>query len=253
MKFKVTPEDIVENPANKSALSIIKKKKLKKFSPVLLGLGDVSQESEQIEAICCIVDLAGFTKFCSQVDPYLAIPELLHGFLEWIYKEILDESIKDRFPQGATLYTDLPMMSKFLGDGVLFLWDVKKWPQFKIINLIAVMNNIRIHYKSKFYPEILKRTSCPPAVLRCGIARGHVYSVGDGNDFVGPCINIASRLQKYGKFTFAVAQRGVPKLDENYILISGAIRGVSDGENIYVLRREFEKLEKEERAKYKVL
>jgi hypothetical protein len=77
--------------------------------------------------------------------------------------------------------------------------------------------------------------------------------VGDGNDFVGPCINIASRLQKYGKFTFAVSQRGIPKLNENYVLISGAVRGVSDGENIYVLRWEYNKLEKEDKARYKVL
>lgn len=253
MKFRILPRDIIKSSANKTSLPLIRKRKLKKFSPALLGLGDVSQDAEQVEAICCIVDLAGFTRFCSQVDPYLIIPELLHGFLDWIYREILEESIKDKFPEGATLYTDLPMMSKFMGDGVLFLWDVKKWPHVKISNLIAVMNNIRIHYRKDFYPNALKQMPCPPKTLRCGIARGHVYSVGDGNDFVGPCINIASRLQKYGKFTFAVSQRGIPKLDENYILISGAIRGVSDGENIYVLRREYDKLEEGDKAKYKVL
>src|SRR4029077_11901818 len=48
----------------------------------------------------------------------------------------------------------------------------------------------------------------PPPVLRCGIARGTVFCVGDGEDYVGSCINMAARLQRLQGISFAFNRRG---------------------------------------------
>ena len=46
-----------------------------------------------------------------------------------------------------------------------------------------------------------------PLKLRCGIARGQIMSIGDASLFVGPCINVAARLQKLGKFSLPFKKR----------------------------------------------
>ncbi len=53
-----------------------------KFNAGLLGLGDISLRSTQVEALAAIFDLSGFTIFCGQVDPHLAVPEYLSQFLD---------------------------------------------------------------------------------------------------------------------------------------------------------------------------
>jgi len=84
-----------------------------------------------------------------------------------------------------------------------------------------------------------------------------VVSVGDGRDFVGACINVSSRIQKLGHFSFAFSRRGFA-LDKcfsseranSYQLIKTPIRGVGDEELVYVSRGELEALSPEERKKY---
>ena len=49
----------------------------------------------------------------------------------------------------------------------------------------------------------------PPPVLRCGLARGTVFSVDNRNDFVGSRINPASSLQKLPGIAFAFNRRGI--------------------------------------------
>ena len=49
----------------------------------------------------------------------------------------------------------------------------------------------------------------PPPVLRCGLARGTVFSVGNRSDFVGSCINMAARLQGQSQGDDIVLSRAV--------------------------------------------
>jgi hypothetical protein len=89
-----------------------------------------------------------------------------------------------------------------------------------------------------------------PAVLRCGVARGTVYSVGDGNDFFGACITLAARLQWLSGVTFSFHQRGFNLegvdrhdwLKREIILTRVAIPGFDRRELIALLKTEWEAL-----------
>ena len=83
---------------------------------------------------------------------------------------------------GYYLYTAPPFLSKFLGDGILFLWDTKNLTDIEICNSIGILKDICTNYNKSFYPEITKKMVSAPSKLRCGIAERNVFSVGDGND-----------------------------------------------------------------------
>jgi len=79
-------------------------------------------------------------------------------------------------------------------------------------------------------------------------------SVGEGKDFVGPCINMAARLQKLGSLSFVVSRRGIdpdkcfPQKKEGFVIKKIHIRGIGTEEPVIVLKEEFDSLTKEERA-----
>jgi class 3 adenylate cyclase len=89
--------------------------------------------------------------------------------------------------------------------------------------------------------------------LRCGIARGQIISIGDGNDYVGSCINLASRLQKLSQLTFAISRRGFDLSEEKYkpwkyfVLKKVELRGIGKEELVYVKEHEFDALRAAER------
>jgi len=123
-KFDET--DKIRIKDNDKPVNIIKKAVVDGFNQDILGLGNIETKSKQINALSVIFDLEGFTNFCKQIDPHLAVPEYLSEFLSWIFKEIKNEAIDKTFDQGYKLWSDLPFLSKYLGDGVLFLWDTEK-------------------------------------------------------------------------------------------------------------------------------
>lgn len=228
------------------------------FNANLLGLGVLNQASIRTEAICAIFDLSGFTNFCRQSDPHLVVPEYLSKFIDWLLKAIKDNAKKSNDENGTLLYYELPFMAKFLGDGVMFLWDTKDLTPTFSCNIIVGLDDITTLYKRDFLPEIRKEVSEPPSFLRCGISRGSVFSVGDGNDFVGPCINMAARLQKLSDLTFVWGRRGFhpetamhEKPLKNYILKKTAIRGAGENELVYLKRQEFENLSEDQKIFFK--
>lgn len=227
------------------------------FNTDVLGLGNISQRSKSIEAIAAIYDLSGFTNFCSQVDPQLAVPRYLSSFLDWLFKEIRDKSGVRSFKDGVELYSDLPFLAKFTGDGVLFLWDTDGMDKIAVCNVVGILNTIRRIYKEEFYPTIRKSVVDPPPILRCGVAQGRVLSVGNGQDYVGPCINIASRLQKLGSLTFSFSIKGFDMdsfnvtITKQFIIKKVTLRGIGTYELIGVLKDELDALDKEERAQFK--
>jgi hypothetical protein len=52
------------------------------FRADLLGLGNISA-GQTTEALVAIFDLGGFTSFCDQRDPHLAVPDFLEKFFAW--------------------------------------------------------------------------------------------------------------------------------------------------------------------------
>jgi class 3 adenylate cyclase len=232
----------------------LRQEALDRFGLGVLDLGDLSTPSKAVEAICAIFDLGGFTDFCRQVDPHLAVPVFMRTFLDWLFNQLKVESIRSKVEGGAAVWTEMPFFAKFMGDGALILWNSDEMAsEMGIANVAVGMNNICSHYTETFLPAIRKLVVRPPAVLRCGVARGRVYSVGRGRDFVGPCINIAARLQKLAPdLTFAFSTRGFDMSQhparDYYVIKKVAIRGIGEEELVYVDKQEFAKLPKAQRS-----
>jgi class 3 adenylate cyclase len=235
---------------------------LNQFNVDLLNIGDLRAPSKTIEVLSVSFDLEGFTIFTKQVDPHLTIPNFISDFFNWLFNNI-KHAIRDH-EQENTLWAELPFFSKFMGDGVLFLWkiDLDKIAQIEkhlrseqlqkllqefLSNIITSMYDLCRGYKHFLKAESTNYVE-PPTKLRCGIARGSVYPIGNGLDFVGPCINISSRLQKMGDLSFAFSARGIdlnafhPSYSPVFIKKKVGIRGIGDNELIYISREEFEKL-----------
>jgi len=252
---KIVP---VEGEQRSIKLLMLSGEQFDSFDPDVLGLGDISSRSTQVEALAAIFDLSGFTKFCSQVDPHLAVPEYLSRLLDWLFAEIKKGFLKESQGEERILWASLPFLAKFLGDGVLFLWDTKNMGGAEICNVITSLWEICSNYVQEFYPMVRKVVTQPPKVLRCGMSRGLVFSVGNGEDYVGPCINIAARLQKLSSLTFCFSRRGFDvekhmpeETAEKYALKSVSLRGIGEDELVWVRKEEFDGLQDEEKALFR--
>lgn len=254
-KFITQPKDFIKIKKGSEIVTVISKEKFDSFNQDILGLGEIGAKSNQINAISVLFDLEGFTDFCKQIDPHLAVPEYLSEFLKWLFEQVRKELIENTYPEGYDTYSELPFLAKFMGDGILFLWNTDNLDDSQIMNIVFSMYEICRKYKSAFYKNITKKIVSPPSKLRCGIARGAIYSIGNGNDFVGPCINMSARLQKLNSLTFAFSRRGLnPEINKSYaphfVTKLSDIRGIGSNELVCILKNEFDKLDKLNKDKF---
>lgn len=233
----------------------VRRERWNEFSSCVLGLGDIGAIAVEKKVMCAFFDLDGFTRFCTRDAD---LPFFLNSYLDWFFNQILEKTkIKEvkESPEGVAVYHDLPFFFKFLGDGLMILWDVsnidlaKKNAAKTLGNIIISSFEITDNYSNEFLPEVRRRVGNPPAKLRCGIAKGSVYSVGNGNgqDYVGTCINLASRLQKLPGITFAfsndgiLSDKGIPLEpfdigEQRFMEKRVDVRGIGENELISVLR-----------------
>jgi len=255
--FKIDPTLYV-GKRKKDFTITLQKPAFELFNPAVLGLGDITQESRTVAAIAAFFDLQGFTNFSKQIDSHLSIPLFLNEFLEWIFSAIRSESQRQIEEDVVRLWHDLPFLAKFMGDGVLFLWNTEFMGSIAQHNLIRSLYNICTQYETAFYPSMRRKVVDPPLRLRCGVAKGSVFSVGNGEDYVGPCINMAARLQKLFGLSFAFARRGFdpesgwkPEQLKKWVLKVASIRGIGEAELIYTPAEVFEALEAAERENFR--
>ena len=239
----------------------LRKSVFEQFGPSMLGLEDILANKETFEALAVIVDLKDFTVFCDQRDPHLVVPQFVKTFLEWLFDRVRAELLIEEAGNNVILWSHLPFFGKFLGDGVLLLWDVTEMGGDAKISIVESFDIICTDYETKFLPSLKQHISTPPSKLRCGMAQGQVTSIADGRDFVGLCINIASRLQKLadGSFSFAFTQKGLEPEEgtvwhesRDFRLIKIPIRGIFKDELVYVPNSEFRKLSKNLRRAYRL-
>lgn len=162
----------------------------KEFNSSFLELGDISRHGRSTDALAAIFDLQGFTSFCDQRDAHLEVPRYIVSFIGWLFESISKGALKEKnrvkLVQGNQLglWFELPFFAKFLGDGVLFLWNAEtlsskaKWDL--VSSIIVICND----YRTEFLPDNRREFTNPPPNLRCGIARGQVTAIGDEKDFV---------------------------------------------------------------------
>jgi hypothetical protein len=237
------------NSVRESADRTVDNSTMNQFNPSMLDLGDISAPCHEIEAVAAVFDLTGFTSFCNQVDAYLAIPRFLNDFLGWFFNAIRDTITEQDYGERSVLWAELPIMVKFLGDGLIILWDARDMTEEQICRLAGSFYLICRAYKEEFYPHICTAVNKPPAILRCGVARGKVFSVGNDREFVGHCINNASRLSRLGALNFCFPHSGFrvteympEEFREYFIPKMVSIRGVGENEMIWIAREEFERL-----------
>jgi hypothetical protein len=226
-----------------------------RFNAGILGLGDVSREGKHFDTLAAFFDLEGFTSFCNQTDPQLVIPEYLDQLLHWLFFRLTSVFVKEQHKDTVVLWGKFPFFAKFLGDGILFLWDTSGLGSASMGNIVVNLERVCRAYVEEFLPEMSKSLSKVPARLRCGIARGEVIAIGGGKDFVGSCINVASRLQKVGQLSFVFARKGLnpedcfsSKWQSEFSAKQIRISGIDHEETVLILRKEFEGLTEEEKS-----
>jgi len=238
---------------------VLKKDAFNAFNSSLLGLGELKKESSSTDAIAAIFDLQGFTNFCKQIEPHLSVPLFLSEFLGWLMEALKLEMKRHTYKKGILLWSPLPFLVKFMGDGLLVLWDVSSVEAVKRRNIVVSASIICDNYEKEFLPTIRSKVVEPPPKLRCGLARGTVFSVGDGNDYVGSCINMAARLQKMPGVTFAFNRRGFEFenvsadgfFGGDIIIKQVSIRGIGENELVGILKSEFKSMKAYDRKRYR--
>jgi class 3 adenylate cyclase len=248
-KYTFRPDWMVTRTHEGQERTLIGPKALAEFSPKLLGLGDLTVKAKELEVICAFLDLSGFTNFCKQVDPYLVIPKFLNDLMNFIFNKIMEETINETHDGAFTFYHPLPFFLKFMGDGLMVLWDTEGMTELSIANILFSMRNLCANYAKEFHPKCKARYVDTPQRLRVGLARGHAYSIGNGDDYVGACINIAARLQKFGGFVAAKRGIGLDEAQIDHALTKVVnIRGIGARELVYIFKTDFESLSAEEQA-----
>jgi len=239
----------ISTSSKKAAKRMLSYDAVKKFNPSMLELGDISKPCQEIEAITAVFDLSGFTRFCNQVDSYLTIPRFFNEFLEWFFGIVREKLTEREHGKRVSVWAEFPILAKFLGDGLLLLWNAQTLTEAKICRLIAILYDICYAYKHEFYPKMKMVVNKPPNVLRCGVARGKVFSVGNGKDYVGHCINNATRLSQVGNLSFCFPHSGFQVQEHMPVEYSDlfvpkyvSIRGVGDHELVWVVKEEFNRL-----------
>ncbi|MFT3911500.1 MAG: hypothetical protein QM737_18900 [Ferruginibacter sp.] len=253
-KYKLSPQDYKKVKIDEELIDLLNKKKWDEFNLSILGMGNLAEKSRVVSGIAAFFDLEGFTNFCKQIDPQLSVPVFLKKFLNWFFEKIKDETKEAEHLEGIQTWHDLPILTKFLGDGLLVIWDIDQLDDIGQCNIITSCKKICSAYESEFYQVIKKKVSDAPMKLRCGVAKGNVFSVGDGNDYIGPCINYASRLQKLPGITFAFSERGFDIEQswgdfqlKQWIVKKIKVRGIGDSELVYILKSNFESMSTEDK------
>jgi class 3 adenylate cyclase len=257
--YNVQDSDYVIAEVDGRKRRLLKREAFERFNPPLLGLGELTTGAAATDAIAAVFDLSGFTSFCKQIEPHLSVPVFLNLFLDWLMNQIRSEMVYKEYDAGVLLLGPLPFFVKFMGDGLLVLWDVSRPDENARRNIIVTGREICLRYTRDFCPLIANKVTEAPSILRCGLARGTIYSVGNGNDFVGSCINMAARIQKLPGTTFAFNRRGI-KIDDHdaddffksrIAIKKMPIRGIGDNELVCILKSEFDAMNEEDRRHYR--
>ena len=236
----------------------VTKSEFNSFDPSVLGLGNIGATSQPTDAIAAVFDLQGFTNFCKQIEPHLSVPSYLNSFLTWLMKQLREEMRRCDSGDNVVLFCPLPFFVKFLGDGLLVLWDCTSMNMTAQLNILVSVSEICDKYGREFLRSLRSKVVEPPTALRCGVARGTVFSIGDGKDFVGSCINMAARLQKLPGVSFVFNRRGFDIearkdafFTKTICIRQAAIRGIGDHELIGLLTLDLGSMAAADRKLYK--
>jgi len=208
--------------------------------------------NDLVRIIVVILDLEGFTNFfdSASVNKNIVVASYVNSFLCWVNYRLDREVNKGRLPER-------PRLSKFLGDGLLYIWEVEKQrlTSRRILDLINFFYNLtrgKDCYEEEFLPKFMNKLgqnwSCDyPKHLRASISLGHAVKYvqrGRSMDYVSECINIASRLLKINPEVYFMAHAdvyiGPEMLNQGYVKKKiPNIRGIGKPIVVYIDKEDF--------------
>ena len=231
------------------------------------------EDNDQKHGFVMVFDLEGFTQFANQsgVDDYH-----ITEYLNIVFKSIdvclfggepfwaeYDDPTWESF--GRIERFAKPTQVKFMGDGALYLWTRPfSNSDFKLEFILCLMN--RLASLKQDFGNVVELCSDEiqafnvPERLRFGFASGTVYELSgqilaakSQKEYVGSCINLASRLQNYcpelgfiASARLAIAKSALDK--QGYMIVSAKkIRGFQR-EKVIVIRDEYESLSSSTKA-----
>ena len=207
--------------------------------------------SDLVEIMVAYFDLEGFTNFfnSTSVVRYTIVPAFINAFLIWL-NHCFGES-----------YLPMPKYSKFLGDGVLLIWETKNQPVLKGVLKAEFMdfcwNMVRGQkesYENEFLPELLRkirslRTYEYPKRLRISLSLGHAVKCGQGKstEYLSECINVASRIIDYEPELYFIAHSSLVTDEElwgkRYVLkLLPGVKGIDKPISVYIYESDFKSL-----------
>lgn len=160
-------------------------------------------------AIVLIYDLEGFSRFFNQPDVQDYVPKFLNH-ISAVFQTILLGGVaywrKSRKESYELTRLSAPIHEKFLGDGALYVLTppgaVGSFTDEFVVYLCNRLWNLQNNFE-----RVLRRAADEvpvfelPKRIRFGLASGTVYELTcrrtARKEYIGFCINLASRLQKY--------------------------------------------------------
>lgn len=207
--------------------------------------------SDLVEIVVALFDLEGFTNFFNRasVIRYHIVPTFINAFLSWLNYSFSNSC----FP--------MPNHSKFLGDGVLLIWETENQSLLKGVLKAELMNfcwnmvrGQKESYEKEFLPQLKRkirpiRTCECPKHLRVSLSLGHAvkYVQGELNEYVSECINVASRIIDYNPELYFVAHSNLVINEEDlkgkYVQkLLRQVKGIDKSIYVYIDKDDFDHL-----------
>lgn len=207
--------------------------------------------------LAVIFDLQGFSKFVNQPDVHDFVPRYLNTVIASVETCIFGgDAYWLKAPESYQPMFMLPVHRKFMGDGMLYLWSLGDAPAAKVPGFATLLCNRLWDLKAGFKRINQACAEIPvtnfPSRIRFGVARGGISELTCGDDrdkeYIGVCINLASRLQHYCPDIGFIASARLDLRDEvlerhgYQRVIAKKIKGFPK-EVVIVDRREYEQLD----------
>ena len=158
-------------------------------------------------ALALIYDLADFSRFANHPSAERYVPRFINYVSSAMETVIYGGS--PYWIDGDTEYDTLlePVHEKFLGDGALYLWEASARQPIRSTFVLQLCDRLRLLRKNFQSVVDLAQHDVPvatvPREVRFGLAMGDVSRLSSKGrrqrEYVGTCINLASRLQGHCK------------------------------------------------------
>jgi len=150
------------------------------------------------EVVAAIIDLRGFSAFCEQ--PHIESPYTC-GLMYAFY-----QSVEQRFHKFR------PDLIKYLGDGVLVLWETTFEDRAAALN-ICLNGMLELHGKWDEVRRSPQFSHGAPEEVAVGISFGLASQIPGADDYIGRPINVASRLCSVCSGRDILIDKSVPDID----------------------------------------